>query len=312
MSSQIDVARVQQFKQNIFHLSQQKGSALRQAVMVESQQGKAAFYDRLGKVTPQLRTSRHSDSPIIDTPHSRRMVTLKDYEWGDMVDKQDLVRMIEDPTSKYVQAAMWSLGRGMDDEIIAAALGNAYGGEAGASSVALGTGQRVVSVASTAISNLNVQALRKAKYILDNNDVDPSLPRYIAINAKMLEGLLQDTAVTSADYNSVKALVQGELDTFLGFKFIRTQRLVAPSVAFTFNTTTGLYSGGGTSVTLTTSKSAICWAGDALLLAVGQDMMAEVGPRADKGFNTYAYASMSIGATRLEEEKVVEIICSDA
>jgi hypothetical protein len=39
------------------------------------------------------------------------------------------------------------------------------------------------------------------------------------ISAAGLEGLLGETPVTSTDYNSVKALVNGELDTFVGFKF---------------------------------------------------------------------------------------------
>lgn len=312
MSNQITTAFVQQYKSTVFHLSQQKGSNLRPGVRVEMQQGKSAFYDRIGSVAAQIRTSRHADTPILDTPHSRRMVTLADYEWGDMIDNQDKIRMLLDPTSDYSKSAMWAMGRAMDDVIIAAAMGNAYTGETGTGTQALGTAQRVVPVSGAAASNLNVQALRKAKLILDQGNVDPSIPRYCAINASALENLLTETSVTSHDYNTVKALVQGELDTFLGFKFILTERLVAPTVAFTFDTGTGLYNGGGTSATLANHKSCIAWAGDGLLLAVGQDMKAEIAPRPDKGFNTQVYVQMSIGATRLEEAKVVEILAKQS
>lgn len=312
MSIQITTAFVQQYRANVFHLSQQKGSKLRAGVRVESQKGKAAFYDRIGAVAAQLRTSRHSDTPILDTPHSRRMVTLADYEWGDMVDNQDKIRMLIDPTSDYAMAAMNAMGRAMDDAIIAAALGNAYTGETGTGTQALGNAQRVVPVSGAAAANLNVQALRKAKLIIDQGNVDPSIPRYCAINASALESLLQETAVTSSDYNSVKALVQGDVDTFMGFKFILTEQLVAPTVAFQFNTTTGLYDAAGTVPTLSAHKSCIAWAGDGLLLAVGEDMKAEIAPRADKGFNTQVYVRMSIGATRLEEAKVVEILAKQS
>jgi len=312
MSIEITTAFVQQYRSNVFHLSQQKGSKLRGAVRVESQKGKSAFYDRIGSVAAQLRTSRHSDTPILDTPHSRRMVTLADYEWGDMIDNQDKVRMLIDPTSEYAMAAAWAMGRSMDSVLLAAALGNAYTGETGSGTQALGTAQRVVPVASTAAANMNVQALRKAKLILDQGNVDPSIPRYCAINASALESLLSETAVTSSDYNSVKALVQGEVDTFLGFKFILTEQIAAPSVAFKFNTGTGLYDGSGTDVTLASHKSCVAWAGDGLVLAIGQDMKAEIAPRPDKGFNTQVYTQMSIGATRLEEAKVVEILCKQS
>jgi hypothetical protein len=236
------------------------------------------------------------------------MVTLADYEYADLIDDQDKIRTLIDPTNPYVQAAQWAMGRAMDDALIASALGNAYGGETGTSTVALGSGQRVVSVASSAIAGMNVAALRTASYLLNLGDVDPDLPRHIAINAKMLSALLAETAVTSADYNNVKALVEGKVDTFMGFKFHRLERLVAPSVAFTFDTSTGLYSGGGTSVTLGSAKSAICWVGDGLLLSVGEDAMSDIGPRRDKGNSTQVYTRMSIGATRMEEAKVVEII----
>lgn len=309
MSTQITEAFVQQYSSNIYMLAQQKGSKLRPFVRQESQKGKTEFFDRIGSVSPKKKTSRHGDSPIMDTPHSRRGVTLTDYEWGDMIDKEDKIRTLIDPENAYIQAAMYSLGRAMDDELIAAALGSAYSGEKGDTAVALGSGQRIQSIASSAAANLNVDALLNAKYLMDAADIDPDLPRYIAVNASALKALLGATQVTSSDYNNVKALVEGKVDTFLGFKFIHLERLVAPSVAFKFSTSTGLYDGSGTSVTLSGSKSCIAWAGDGLLLSVGADMQAEVAKRADKSFNWYAYASMSVGAVRMEEAKVVEIIC---
>lgn len=312
MSSQVDVARSQQYRANVYHVAQQEESRLRGAVRVESQKGKTSYFDRLGTVAAQLRTTRHGDTPILDTPHSRRAVTLSDYEWGDMVDDQDKIRMLIDPTSDYVKAAAAAMGRAMDDKIIAAIMGNAMSGEDGSTAVALGNTRRVQAVAAAAASNLNVQALRKAKLLLDQANVSPSIPRYCAINASALEGLLAETQITSSDYNTVKALVQGEINTFLGFKFLLTEQLVAPTVAFTFDTATGLYSGGGSSTTLASSKSILCWAGDGVILSVGEDMKAEIAVRPDKGFNTQVYVKMSIGAVRMEEEKAVEILCKQS
>jgi len=310
MSFQIDDWRVQQYTNNVYTLSQQKGSRLKAAVRSESVRGKNAFIDRIGAVAAQLRVSRHSDSPQIDTPHSRRMLSLSDYEWGDLVDQQDKVRLINDPTNEYSMSAMWAMGRSMDDVIINAALGTAYSGEAGGTAVTFPNAQRLVSVSAGAQANLNVQALRRAKRELDSADVDPSIPRFIAINSSALESLLSATEVTSADYNSVKALVQGEIDTFLGFKFLRLERLpVSLAVGSSFDTSTGAVGSGGGSVAAG-SRAMIAWAQDGLALGIGMDPVGRIQERADKSFATYVYMMMSLGAVRVEEDKVVEIICA--
>ena len=72
MSVEIPVSFVQQYRSNLLILAQQKGSRLRNTVRVESVTGTSAFFDRLGSTSAQLRTTRHGDTPLIDTPHSRR------------------------------------------------------------------------------------------------------------------------------------------------------------------------------------------------------------------------------------------------
>ena len=134
MSSQITTAFVQQYSANVQLLSQQMGSLLRDKVRVESVVGKNAFFDQVGSVTAVQKTSRHSDTPQIDTPHARRRVSLSDYEFADLIDNQDKVRMLIDPTSTYAQAAAYAIGRAMDDVIISAALGTAFTGETGSTS----------------------------------------------------------------------------------------------------------------------------------------------------------------------------------
>ncbi len=120
MSNQITTAFVQQYSSNVQMLSQQMGSLLRGAVDVESVVGKNAFFDQVGKTTAVLRASRHADTPQIDTPHSRRRVSLADYEWADLIDNADKVRLLIDPTSSYAKAAAAAMGRAMDDVVIAA------------------------------------------------------------------------------------------------------------------------------------------------------------------------------------------------
>ena len=72
----------------------------------------------------------------MDTPHSRRKVTMDDYDWADLIDNEDKVRMLISPQSEYAQAGAWAMGRAMDDAIITAATGiHHYGGVAGGTSI---------------------------------------------------------------------------------------------------------------------------------------------------------------------------------
>ena len=284
MSTQVTTAFVQQYSANIQMLSQQMGSLLRDKVRLESVVGKNAFFDQVGAVTAQKRTSRHSDTPQIDTPHARRRVSLVDYEFADLIDEQDKVRLLIDPTSSYAQAAAFAMGRAMDDEIISAALGTAFTGETGSTSTA--NANQIVHGST----GLTIAKLRSAKETLDLNSVDPSIPRNIIVGPKQITDLLGTTEVTSSDFNTVKALANGEINQFLGFNFIVSNRLSLDG----------------------TTRSCIAYAQDGIALGVGKDVTARIDERADKGYATQVYYCMSIGATRMEEAKVVEVQATES
>lgn len=308
MSFQITEAFVQQYKSNIFHLSQQKGSRMRGLVRTEMQVGKRQFFERLGQTAAIIKSSRHMDTPQIDSQHSRRACSLEDYIWADLIDDEDKLRLLIDPASPYSQAAMWALGRSMDDVLIAAMRGNAYSGEAGTTAVPLPAAQKYLASADGAPgtpTNLNVDTLRAVKFKFDASDIDPSIPRHLAISAFELQQLLKNTQVTSSDYNSVKALVQGELNTYMGFNIVRIERL--PLVDATYDTSSGAVdSGGGT---LSGARRCLAWCSDGVVLALARDMEAKIDKRADKNYATQVFARMSIGATRIEESKVIEVVC---
>jgi hypothetical protein len=313
MSSLITEAFVKQYSNNIFHLSQQKGSRLRSFVRQDGQQkGEFAFFERLGATSAQRKASRHGDTPLMNSDHSRRRCGLFDYEWADLIDNEDRVRTLINPDNAYVQSAMMALGRSMDDEIISAALGSAYSGVDGGTAVILPATQYVGAVASSAVSNLNVDTLIKVKSLFGKADVDSEIPLHIAVTQSQIDALLGQTQVTSADFNSVKALVEGKVDTFMGFKFHRLQRLPvsgAGGFVATINTTTGavtLSSGNGNN-----TRRCFAWAEDGIGLAVGNDMRARISERSDKSYSTQVYASMQVGAVRLEEAKVVGVLCTE-
>jgi hypothetical protein len=194
--------------------------------------------------------------------------------------------MLISPQSEYAMAGAWAMGRAMDDAIISAATGNAFGGVSGGTTVALPAAQKIAHGSA----GLTLEKLIEAKEILDANDVDPDEARYCVVTSKQMSNLLNITKVTSADYASVKSLVQGQIDTYLGFKFLRTERL-------------GLDSNS--------DRQVLAFTQSGIGLAVGQDVNTRISERADKNYATQVFLSMTIGATRVEDEKVVEIACNE-
>jgi len=132
MSFQVNTHFVQQYSTNVQLLLQQKGSKLRNAVTVGSYTGKAAkAVEQVGAVSAVKRTARHGDTPLISTPADARWVFPTDYEWADLIDDQDKLRMLIDPQSSYAQNGAYALGRAIDDEIISAMFGTSKTGENG-------------------------------------------------------------------------------------------------------------------------------------------------------------------------------------
>ena len=290
MSTQITTSFVEQYSSNVSMLSQQMGSKLRGAVDVETIRGKNAFFDQIGVTAAQVRSSRHGDTPQINTPHSRRRVSLADYEWADLIDDQDKVRMLVDPTSNYAKAAAAAMNRAIDDVIIAAFDADAATGVAGGTTTALPSSSKFAT--SNQTDGMTIAKLRQAKFFFDNGSVDPSLKRFVVAGPKQIQDLLATTEVTSADFNTVRALAAGEVSSFLGFEFIMSNRLSLDA-------------------TNTDDRKCFAFTEDAIKLAIGKDVAAKITERADKSYATQVYYCMSIGATRMEEEKVFLLPCNE-
>jgi hypothetical protein len=288
MSFEVTKAFVNHYRANVLHLVQQSETKFRSMVRVHTDVvGKADHFDRIGSTSARKKTTRHADTPLISTPHSRRRVVMDTYEWADLIDQDDKVRLLMNPQSEYVKAGAAAMGRAMDDVIITAfnATTQAVDENDASSTVALPASQIIVHGGT----GLTVAKLRQAKRILDQSDV-PDTGRAIAISPIGLEDLLGTTEVTSSDFNSVKALVMGDVDTFLGFKFLRTTRLPKSG----------------------NIRSAFAWHADGMGLSIGDDVNSRVSERPDKSYATQVYFSMVIGAARVEEERVVEIQYDEA
>lgn len=314
MNSQIETWRVQAYEANVLHLAQQQGSKLEKYCRKAQFTGKVDYFDRLGTATAVDKVGRNVDTPNENINHSRRALTTQTRHWGTLVDSKDEMQNIHDPMSEYAKAAAMALGRKRDNVIISAAFGTAYGGEDGTSTSTLGTAQKVAAVASSALDYPNLQLLRKAKRIMDAAQIEGK--RVLVYSADFLDIMLSVQQLTSSDYNSIKALVAGEINTFMGFEWVHCEEIASSdflaatvdSDTFKFDTTTGMYSSSGTALG-GTEKCAMVFVGDRIVS--GENVNGRkfrIGERDDKSYSAQIYTAQDMGAVRLEEAGVVQLI----
>lgn len=286
MSFQVTEAFVQQFSANFAHLAQQTDSRFQSAVRVESGiVGDSKKISRIGATAAQKRTTRHGDTPLIETPHSTRWIDLDDYEWADLVDDLDKKKMLADPTSDYLKAGVAAMNRAKDDAIYAAARGNA---RSLSGTVALPAAQKI-AVGGTGLTKAKIIQAKKM-FRANECDEENGEELYFAYGSEQMEDLLGDTTLTSADFMAIQMLQDGAVGKrWGGFRWIPSERMTLA----------------------TTTRYTIAWAKSGLALGVGAEIMTRVTERADKSYAMQPYARMSIGATRIEDAKVVEIACNE-
>jgi hypothetical protein len=286
-----------QFDQNWRHLVQQKNSRLREYVTLDSITGKEKTYNQLDTAAMQLITSRSGETRISDQATAKRWIRPRAYDTAKLFDEFDeqLLGEVVLPTSPVVQSHGAAYARTADQVIIEALGGTAFTGETGVTPTALPGGQKVavdyVEVGSAANSGLTIAKLRAAKFILDAAEIDEEEERIIVVSAKQLQDLLRTTEITSADYNSVKALVDGTVNTFMGFKFRKTQLLP-------LNTSSDV-------------RSCYVYVKSGIMLAE-RGLKTHMDIRTDKSHSLQIRSVASLGATRMEEKKVVEIACDES
>ncbi len=276
----------QAYGRNIMQLAQQKYSKLINYVFMRPNvTGKTFFQDRIGEWSMSVKGGRNVATPNNDPSLSRRMGTLVDYHDARLLDRGDELRSISDPRSAYTIAAASSLGRKIDDVILSAAVGTANYGETGSSSV---THSNTVSVAT--LGYITIANLASVKYAFDNANVEEE-DRIIVVTPLALSNLLQTSQISSADYNTVKALVRGEIDSFMGLKFITSTRIASISGG---NVAAGSY-------------SAIAFQKFGIVFAMASAPIVRTDERTDLSYSWQIYYELNIGGVRLEEARVISL-----
>ncbi len=310
MSFTITDAFVQNFSGVVRELAQQRTSRLSDTVYVDQITGESAYLEQLAPTSARKVIQRHGDSPVMNSQHLRRRIAPYDYDWGDLIDKLDKARLLIDPTSAYSRNAAYAMNRAKDDEIIGAFWATAYTGHSGSTSVTWPNGNSEglvtmpggtqISVSDWTYGNgsgnagLTISKLIYAMVVLDQAEGDDEDDeRFVAIGGKQKGNLLSTTEATLKEYGVAKddlaPLRDGKIVKILGFNVLHTER----------NQLNG------------SSQARIpAWRKSAMGLGIARDIEGRIAERSDKRFSIYVYASMAIGAARLEEPKLAEIVCA--
>jgi hypothetical protein len=260
-------------------------SRLRNRVRVESGvKAKIAFFDQIGSTSMVEKTTRHSDTPLIEIPHRRRAVTLKFFHTADLIDEVDVNQVLNEPAGTYGRTMAAAAGRTIDERILAEIFATAKTGEDGTGTAPFTAGN-IIGAASGL--GLNINKILQAKGILDRGEMDRMARRHAIVRSAQIEDLLNLTEVASSDFNTVKALAQGDISTYCGFDFEQTELVTDDA----------------------TDTECPFYIETAVLLAIGLDIRGRVSERDDKDYSSQVYYSMRVGATRMQEVGVVKVMC---
>lgn len=291
MSDQFPTAFVQQYSNNITILQQQMFSNLRGAVDVETIKGEFAFFEQVAATAMTEIGDRHGDTTYTDTIHRRRRVGLADFDVADRIDNPDKVRTLIDPQNSYVRQFAAAAGRTIDDTIITAFDATVSTGKTGTGSDSFDSSNFEIGVGT---SNLTTDKLRTARRILEaaeNPEDGGDNQWYVVCSAEQREGLLDDSEFQNHDFNSVKALVDGQVDTWLGFKFLKSERLPE--------------------VTSTNVRSVFAWRKASMKLAMGAEPRGFIDTLPTQRHTTQVRYAMTLGAVRMDQVGVVRILCDE-
>lgn len=308
----------QMFGQGIELLPQQMGSKLKQFGMIHDLNGAEVkwidFIEALDETAEVLvKTGRNAKTRQSGVEFSKRAIDANRFSVATLTDNLDLVRSLNDPQNPITITLAQAMGRREDRIIIAALNGNSRKragtgfGSYTNTNVALPSTQKVavdyVETGATTDSNLTIGKLRRIRAIFLENDVEVDgavAPLVYVGGASQQQALLRSSEVNNIDTNAVRALVNGEVDTYMGFRFVwmgtgpNSTVPLLPKTSANVRTNFAFPNGDG--------------------FAFGEHLAGRrvrVTERDDLQYTNQIFMEMDVGATRVVEKHVVEILCDE-
>jgi hypothetical protein len=240
-------------------------------------QGNTVKFPKIGKGVATVRVPQTDVTPL-NVTYSQVTATMTDYIAAEYSDIFHQSHVNFDERRELVQVVSKSIARRMDQLCI-----DALNAASSPSTVATGVGG--------AASNMNIEKLRAAAKAMNDNNV-PAEGRHLLMHSSQLDALLGETEVTSADFATVKALVRGEINSFMGFNII----------------TMGDRDEGG--VPKPSTRTCFAWHQDSMGYAESMSQKSEVNYIPEK--TSFLVSSMfSAGAVAIDDEGIVKISCTE-
>jgi hypothetical protein len=239
-------------------------------------------------------TERYGNTELTVPDHGTRLAVLSDWDLALPVDPLDLPKLLANPQGDYLRLSMAAHNRRKDAIIYAALIGAAQravtstvvGNHTAYAATNLPAGQTILNGGTGFTKAKIIQAKRQFR----DNEADEFAGEklYMLYNGKALNDVLSDVTLTTADQLAVKMIQDGGVAReWMGFTWIPYNFPVGAAVASMW--------------------SAVAYSQSALHFGIGQNVMTDIGPRRDKRNLIQVYTSMSLGAVRVREEKVVRV-----
>lgn len=297
MSQFILANAVQQYTTNVQLLAQQRESRLAQTVTIGSYVGKAGVpVEQFAPAEAQQVLSRYQPITPLDVQSDRRWVYPSDFQWPELIDQFDKLRLLIDPTSAYVQNAVAAMNRQKDRQIVGAFFSNANTGENGSTSTPfLAANQINVATGASGATGLNVAKLKAAiqrLLTLEAWEPDTGEEIYCVITARQNFDLMNDPEFINGDYTSARGVIEkGFVQSWGMVRFIHSELLPVNGSA-------------QRRVPFYTKRS--------MHLGVWNDITTDVSQRKDlSSLPWQVYVFGTFGSTRIEESRIVEIPCAE-
>lgn len=241
--------------------------------------GNSYKFNKLGSGVANLHIPQSDVTPM-NLTHTQVTATMADYNAAEYSDIFTSGKVLFDERAELVKAVSMAVGRRMDQLVIDALDG-------------AGTSLTVANSIGGSTTNLNVDKVLEAKKLMDQQGV-PAEDRFFLCHANNMAAFLDDSDVKTIDVNTTKALAQGTVDSFLGFKFIMV----------------GDRTEGGLAVDGSSDRTCLAWHKNACGLAINMDKKTEINYIAEK--SSFLVNSMfSAGAVGIDTAGIVEVTCRE-
>lgn len=296
--------KVVAYARNVVLLGQQSNVRVANAVDNDfefSEPGKTFTAEFAGERTLRKVTERFQKSPNNIQTRIRRVGHFAAYDDGEVLEDRDQAEALVNMSNPVTRSMGTALGRNRDDVVIAAALGTAYEGENGTTAKTLPAAQKIAKndwsfhhgaadgdAAPTGDAPLTPAKVRNAKNILDKSQIEGA--RSLLVNSDQLNLMLTSKEITNADYGMIAKIMDGEINRWLGFDWIVTERLPFAS----------------------STRKCIAMIGSTVQYRARTLKNTRVTERPDLSYQWYAYMRVQHGAVRGQDEGVVEISCHEA